>query len=114
MKKLLVTIMMLPLLLATPSCSTTGGTPSAKTVAYRTLKTTGEGVDSSMKGFAAAVVRGMVPADVQVQVSDLHEKYRVAFSGAVQAARFNYEAATPDNVSALAAQLIALITTYVH
>lgn len=88
------------------------GTP--KSIAYKTLKSTEDTVDAAMRGYADAVVAGAVEQKVQDQVRIQYGRYQVAFEQAVQAAKLDLQTATPAEVAGLAAELTALIASYVH
>lgn len=93
---------------------TSGCAGSPKQVAYKTLKSVGDGVDSAMKAAAEAKVKGVLPQDDWDRIARLHDRYRTAFAKAVEAAHFNYEAAAPGEVAGLAAELTAEIAQYIH
>lgn len=112
MKKLFTAAICAVLLCAITVLPACKGTP--KTVAYKTLKSVGDAVDSAMKAYAEATVAGAINEDTQKRVRKLHDRYREAFGKAVVAARFDYENAPPAEVAGLAAELTALIATYVR
>lgn len=112
MSKLLTIVTCAVLLCATSFL--TGCAGKGKAAAYKTLKTIGESVDSATKAFTDAVAVGAVDAATVQRVRELHEQYRVAYKNALIAAQFNYEDAAPAQVAALAAELTALIATYVR
>ena len=108
----LITLAMCALLLGatwiiTPGCST-----PAKTVAYKTLKSVGETVDTAMKAYAEAIAVGAVDAENQAKVRSLHDQYRASFKKAVLAARFDYTTASPAELSSLAFELVTAISQY--
>lgn len=82
-----------------------GCTTSQKSVAYKTLSATATTVDSSLKAYADLVVAGKVDQATQIKVADAKAKYEVAFKAAVEAARGDLNALTPENVKQLADQL---------
>lgn len=86
-------------------CATT-----QRAFAYKTLNIVATSVDAGMKAFADAVVAGKVTADVQAKVKDLHGRYQKALQGAIVAARFDMSQPTPENVQALATELLNVIT----
>jgi hypothetical protein len=97
-------------------CATTvlpGCAGSGKTVAYKTLKAVSDSVDMGMKAFAEATVKGVIDDGTQAKVKGLHDQYRIAFQKAVVAAQFDYATAAPAEVAGLAAELTALIATYI-
>jgi uncharacterized protein YgbK (DUF1537 family) len=112
MKKLFTIITCAVLLCAITILPGCAGTP--KTVAYKTLKATSDAVDGAMKAYAEAVVKGAISEDTAFQVRKLHGEYRIAFAQALNAARFDYEMATPGAVAGLAAELTGLIASYVR
>jgi hypothetical protein len=86
-------------------CSSTGSPKGA----YPTLKQTQMIVDWPMTRYRNAVSAGAVTLGEQQQVNAAYQSYQKAFSDAVQDAHSNYEATTPDNVKALANQVLAAI-----
>lgn len=93
--------------LVTPGCST-----PQKTVAYKTLKSVADTVDTAMKAYAEAVAVGAVDQSNIVKISQLHDQYRVVLKKAVVAARFDYTTAAPAELSSLAFELVGAITQY--
>lgn len=112
LSSLLTLLTCLALLAATAGFSGCAGT--GKTVAFKTLKTVSDSVDFAMKAFAEATVAGAIDAPTQAKVRALHGEYQAAFKQAVVAAQFDYAAAAPGEVAGLAAQLTALVATYIH
>jgi hypothetical protein len=88
-----------------------GGCTSASSSkgAYPTLKQTRMNVDWPMTRYRNAVAAGAVTLGERQQVDAAYQDFQKAFDAAVQAAHSNYDATTPDNVKALANQVIAAI-----
>lgn len=87
-----------------------GCTTSQQAVAYKSLYILASSVDAGMKAFADAVVTGKVPQATQDKAKDLHGRYAKAMQAAVLAAHFDTSAPAPENLKALASELLALIT----
>jgi len=77
--------------------------------AYPTLKDTQRNVDWPMTAYRNAVAMGRITQGEQEQINSLFSQYQTAFQAALQAANSNHEATTPDNVKALANQLIGAL-----
>ena len=86
-------------------CASTGSTKGA----YPTLKQTRMNVDWPMTRYRNAVAAGAVTLGEQQQVNNAYSAYKSAFDAALKAANNNADATTPDNVKALANQLIAVL-----
>ena len=86
-------------------CASTGSTKGA----YPTLKQTQINVDWPMTRYRNAVAAGAVTLGERQQVDEAYKNYQTAFAAAVKAANGNYEVTTPDNVKALANQLLQAI-----
>ena len=86
-------------------CASAGGPKGA----YPTLKQTRMHVDWPMTRYRNAVAAGAVTLGERQQVDEAYQSFQKAFDAAVQAAHSNYEATTPDNVKALANQVIDTI-----
>jgi hypothetical protein len=86
-------------------CASTGSTKGA----YPTLKQTQINVDWPMTRYRNAVSAGAVTPAMQQQVNEAYNNYQTAFAAAVKAANGNYEVTTPDNVKALANQVLQAI-----
>lgn len=108
MKKLFALIPLIVLAFGLTACQT-----SPKAIAYKTLKSTADAVDSAMKAYADLVVQGQVDLTTQTKVQGIHDKYRVAMTAAVQAAQFDTSAITPASVSQLAGDLSAAVAQIV-
>jgi hypothetical protein len=75
------------------------------------LKQTGDDVGRVMTRYRNLVAfGGTVTAAQQQQVAAAYDAYQQAFNQAVQDAHSNYDAPTPDNVKALANQVISLVS----
>jgi hypothetical protein len=66
-------------------------------------------VDWPMTHYRNAVAAGAVTLGERQQVDEAYKNFEQAFGAAVQAANNNLEATTPDNVKALANQVIDTI-----
>jgi hypothetical protein len=86
-------------------CASTGSTKGA----YPTLKQTQINVDWPMTRYRNAVSAGAVTLGERQQVDEAYKNYQTAFAAAVKAANGNYEVTTPDNVKALANQVLQAI-----
>jgi hypothetical protein len=86
-------------------CSSTGAPKGA----YPTLKQTQMHVDWPMTRYRNAVAAGVVTLGQRQQVDAAYKSFQQAFDAALQAANNNYEATTPENVKALANQVIDAI-----
>ena len=62
-----------------------------------------------MTRYRNAVAAGAVTLGERQQVDAVYKNFEQAFGAAVQAAHNNYDATTPDNVKALANQVIDAI-----
>jgi len=87
-------------------CASTGSSKGA----YPTLKVTRMNVDWPMTRYRNAVSAGAVTLAERQRVDEAYNNFKRAFDAAVQAANNNDEATTPDNVKALANQVIATIS----
>ncbi len=92
------------LLVLAPGCSTPGSGGS------RTLKQTEMDVSWSMTRFRNGVAAGAVTLAERQQVERAYASYQAAYREALQAAQDNRSAPAPDNVKALATQVIAAIS----
>jgi hypothetical protein len=93
----------LVLVLLLPGCST----PSAG--GGRTLKQTEMDVSWPMTRFRNGVAAGRVTQGEQEQVNSLYSSFRAAYQEALKAANNDGTAPAPDNVKALATQVIGAI-----
>ncbi len=93
---------------ATTLVVTTSGCRS--TSAYKTLAIIATSVDAGMKAFTDAVVAKKVGAPVQEKVRAAHGRYQKSLQAAVLAAHFDTSQAAPEDLKALATELLALIT----
>jgi hypothetical protein len=87
-------------------CASTGSGRGA----YPTLKQTRMNVDWPMTNFRNAVAAGRITLGEQQQVNAAYAQFESAFKAAVQTAGGDYEVTTPENVKALANQLISAIS----
>lgn len=98
-----------------PGCATGSGEtskPTPQAVAYFTLRDTWDAVDGAMRVYGLAVVEGKVSAATEKKIDSAHAKFRLAFKSAVRLASHDYTAATPDNVGALAAEVLTLVQEF--
>lgn len=86
---------------------------SVQTISYKTLRSVAESVDSAMRTYAQAVALNRVTPEMQAKVRDLHGRYQPALEQAVVAARFNFEAAAPEEIAGLAAEITTTILTII-
>ena len=93
----------LALLLLLPGCSTPGAGGS------RTLKQTEMDVSWPMTRFRNGVAAGRVTQGEQEQVNSLYSSFRAAYQEALKAANNDGNVPAPDNVKALATQVIGAI-----
>lgn len=100
MKRLRILLLSLLLLGAPllPVVVNTGCTTTQKTIAYKSLASVKETVDAAMKAYAHMVDAGQVSAGTEVKVRALHEKFRLSFKAAVQAAMMDYGTPAPSDV----------------
>lgn len=76
---------------------------------YPTLKQTRINVDWPMTRYRNAVAAGGVTLAERERVDQAYKNYQQAFDAAVAAAHSNFDSTTPDNVKALANQVIDAI-----
>jgi hypothetical protein len=100
----LATLVTLFLLLLAQGCATPGSSGS------RTLKEVDMDVSGAMTRFRNGVAAGAVTLAERQQVNSAYAGYQAAFHEALQAAGDNRDAPAPDNVKALATQVIAAIS----
>jgi hypothetical protein len=93
------------------ACTTNSGGSSSPggSSASRTLKETEIDVSWPMTRFHNAVPTGGVTPSEQAQVNDAYSRFKAAYSQALQAAHNNPNAPAPDNVKALATQVISAV-----
>ena len=97
-----VSILLIAASLLVTGCASTGSTKGA----YPTLKQTQINLDWPMTRYRNAVSAGAVTAAMQQQVNEAYSNYQTAFAAALKAANNNDEVTTPDNVKALASQVL--------
>jgi hypothetical protein len=97
---------LLPLLVS--ACMLVGGCSSAggPKGAYPTLKQTEMNVHWPMTRYRNAVSAGAVTLGERQRVDEAYKNFKEAYDAAVQAAHNDLEVTTPDNVKALANQVI--------
>jgi hypothetical protein len=101
----LVSILVISASLLMTGCTSTGSTKGA----YPTLKQIQMNVDFPMRRYRNAVSAGAVTLGERQQVDEAYKNYQTAFAAAVKEANGNYEVTTPDNVKALANQVVEAI-----
>ena len=99
----LAVFLALVLVLLMPGCSTPGAGGS------RTLKQTEMDVSWPMTRFRNAVSAGRLTQGEREQVNSLYSSFRAAYEEALRAANNDGSAPAPDNVKALATQVIGAI-----
>jgi hypothetical protein len=87
-------------------CASGGSGPKG---AYPTLRNTEVNVDWPMTRYNNAVTAGRVTLGMQQEVNQAYTAYKQAFDAALAAANNNRDAHTPDNVQALANQLLTTL-----
>jgi len=100
----LAALVTLFLLLLAQGCATPGSSGG------RTLKEVDMDVSGAMTRFRNGVAAGAVTRAEQQQVNSAYASYQAAWHEAVPAAGGNRDAPAPDNVKALASQVIAVIS----
>lgn len=98
-------ILTLSLIVAAILC----GCASGNSGAYPTLRNTEVNVDWPMTRYRNAVAAGRVTLGMQQQVNQAYAAYQEGFNAALKAANSNRDAHTPDNVQALANQLLSTL-----
>ena len=104
---LLFALFAFPVITQTTGCKSP---PSQRVIAYKSLRTVADAVDTAMTAYADAVVRGQVAPDTQHRVRELHQHYRNYFGNALELAQYDYTAPVPVELAGIAAQLTTLIT----
>ncbi len=89
---------------------TSAGCAIVQPSAYKTLNIIATSVDAGMNAFADAVKAGKVGTETQAKVRLMHGRYQPALQAAVVAARFDTSKPAPDDLKALATELLKLIT----
>src|SRR5277367_2587744 len=79
------------------------------TTDYYRLKSTRDNVDFAMNRYRNEVSFGNIAPAFQPQVNAAYAAYKTAFDAAVEQAKSNYDAPTPDNVRQLADQLMSIL-----
>ena len=85
------------------------GCASIWTHLYPRLKDTDVHVSWAMTTFRNEVIKGRVTLGEREQVHAAYAEYKTAFDAAVEAAHHDYTAATPENVQALANELLRIL-----
>jgi hypothetical protein len=109
LKKLTSQLLILPVLLLALVWS---GCSSANVKNYPTLKQTQTNVAWPMTRYRNALAAFVPITQEEInRVNAAYADYQAAFSVALQAAQGNYDAPTPDNVKALATEVIRVTET---
>ena len=87
------------------------GCASAGSRPYPTLKDTDVHVSWPMTQYRNEVAAGRVTLGEREQVNAAYAKYKAAFDEALQAAHGNHDVATPENVKALANEIIRVLSS---
>lgn len=103
----LVLALLLPLGLVTLGTGCRHLSAKANTVA--TLEATQAAVHEGMNTYGAEYRAGRVSPATSERVRRVHADYRIAFDAACVAVQFDLQSATPDQVKALAVELLNLI-----
>lgn len=82
---------------------------SHETTAYKTLGGVGFSVDGAMTAFANAVVAKQIDAETQMEVRRMHKLYQPIYRASVQAASRDMTTLAPDDLAAIAAELVTVI-----
>lgn len=90
--------------------ATQTGCTNVKGVVYKTLAATAYSVDTGLRAYADQVVAGKVTAAHQAKVRDAKRQYEVAMKAAIETAQFNFQAPTPESLTALANLLLTTIS----
>ncbi len=91
-----------------------GCTTSQQTIAFKTLKSVQDASVAGLKIYGAAYRKGDVDDATRVHVHVLYGRYQAAFELAIDAARFNYNAPAPPDLTAACNDLLALIALLKH
>ena len=109
-QKLAVFAALLLMLFVSGCASSSGGSGSpGGSGRSRTLKETEMDVSWPMTRFRNAVDRGSMTQGEQEQVNNAYARYQAAYREALQAAGNNRDAPAPDNVKALATEVISAV-----
>lgn len=73
---------------------------------YKTLAATAEAANAAMNTYGELYRAGAVSTQDQERIDSVHEDFRTRFDLAVQAARYDYAAATPIELSLFLSTLI--------
>jgi hypothetical protein len=111
-KQLVLFVALLLTLFISGCASGSGGSGSpggSSTGGSRTLKQVDLDVSAKMTGFHNAVAAVLVTQGDRQQVNSAYARYQAAYNQALQAAGNNPDAPAPDNVKALATQVVGAV-----
>lgn len=109
MKRFLQTIAIVLCLGTAPVLMTTGCNTTQKRIVFNSLYSTGLGVNNAYAAYNDLLVTGQVDTHAYAEISKDYADFQLVFSAAIAVAQFNTNAATPPDVAAKAAALIAKI-----
>jgi hypothetical protein len=89
-------------------CDSMPKSPQAR--AYIIMADTWAGVKAGMRIYTDAYARGDISEERREKIDNQYVKFRLAFLGALELAQFDYDAVTPESVTVLSSELLALIT----
>ena len=84
---------------------------SQETGVYKTLGGIGYTVDGAMTAYADATVAGLISPTDQDKVQNLFNRYQPVYNAAVRAASQDMATLAPEELSAIAAELVVVILT---
>ena len=91
------------------------GCQTGQVTAAKSLAVIGYTVDSAMKLYADANARGLIKPEQRAKITQLHDqKFAPVYRTAITTAKLDYTKATPEDVSKIAFELIALINNVVN
>lgn len=112
MKRLLTTILTSCILAAAlVSVSTTGcaTTQSTQKIIYKTLKSVQDASVAGLRIYGNAYAEGKITPEKKAQVDNLYKKYQAIFQTALDAAKLNYQAPVPQELTLAIQDLLNLI-----
>ena len=104
----LLTCLLVPLASLNTGCAT-WKQDKVEAAAFKSIGAVVATVDAALKAYADVYVAGKVDADKHTKIVNAHNKYRVAIAAAISAAQLNINAPAPEEVSALANDVVNLI-----
>lgn len=111
LQKLAVTAALLATLFVSGCASSSGGSssPGSSGSGGRTFKQVDMDVSEPMTRFRNSISGGNITLGEQQRVNSAYSQYRAAYDQALQEAGNNRDAPAPDNVKALATQVIGAV-----